>query len=118
VLRLHAPADAAGPLPGRRALDRQFALGSIVGEDAGLLAVLRQVSQVAATDASVLIEGESGTGKELIAEALHQNSARRDQAFVKVNLGLSPPRCLKARCLATGAAPSPTPAPTGWAASS
>ncbi|MBJ6143715.1 sigma-54 dependent transcriptional regulator [Hymenobacter sp. BT559] len=86
VLQLHAPTEAA-PLPSRPALDRQFALGSIVGEDPRLLAVLRQVGQVAATDASVLIEGESGTGKELIAEALHQNSPRRAQPFVKVNLG-------------------------------
>ncbi|MGI4742907.1 MAG: sigma-54-dependent transcriptional regulator [Janthinobacterium lividum] len=86
ILQLHAPAAAALP-PGRRALDQQFALGNIIGEDAQLLAVLRQVGQVAATDASVLIEGESGTGKELIAEALHQNSRRRGQPFVKVNLG-------------------------------
>jgi two-component system NtrC family response regulator len=86
VLQLQAPAEAAPP-PGRKALDRQFALGNIVGEDARLLAVLRQVGQVAATDASVLIEGESGTGKELIAEALHQNSHRRGAPFVKVNLG-------------------------------
>ena len=85
VLALHVPAEAAPP--GRRALDQQLALGSIVGEDARLLAVLRQVGQVAATDASVLIEGESGTGKELIAEALHHNSPRRAQPFVKVNLG-------------------------------
>jgi transcriptional regulator with PAS, ATPase and Fis domain len=42
---------------------------------------------VAVTDAPVLITGESGTGKELIAEALHQNSARRNKPFVKVNLG-------------------------------
>jgi two-component system NtrC family response regulator len=86
VLQLQAPA-ATAPLPGRKALDKQFALGSIVGEDAQLLAVLRQVGQVAATDASVLIEGESGTGKELIAEALHHNSHRRNAPFVKVNLG-------------------------------
>ncbi|RZK59412.1 MAG: sigma-54-dependent Fis family transcriptional regulator, partial [Hymenobacter sp.] len=86
VLALHAPAKIA-PLPGRKALDKQLALGGIVGEDARLLAVLRQVGQVAATDASVLIEGESGTGKELIAEALHHNSPRRAQPFVKVNLG-------------------------------
>jgi two-component system NtrC family response regulator len=86
VLQLQAPPETA-PLPGRKALDRQFALGNIVGEDAQLLAVLRQVGQVAATDASVLIEGESGTGKELIAEALHHNSHRRGAPFVKVNLG-------------------------------
>ncbi len=86
VLQLHAPVESAPP-PGRKALDKQFTLSAIVGEDARLLAVLRQVGQVAATDASVLIEGESGTGKELIAEALHQNSPRRSQPFVKVNLG-------------------------------
>lgn len=86
VLAIQAPAEAAPPA-GRKALDKQFALSNIVGEDARLLAVLRQVGQVAATDASVLIEGESGTGKELIAEALHHNSHRRQQPFVKVNLG-------------------------------
>jgi two-component system NtrC family response regulator len=42
---------------------------------------------VARTGASVLITGESGTGKELIAEAIHRNSPRRRQPFVKVNLG-------------------------------
>ncbi|SMB87987.1 two component, sigma54 specific, transcriptional regulator, Fis family [Hymenobacter roseosalivarius DSM 11622] len=71
----------------RRELDKQFDFGNIVGSDAQLLQLLRGVGQVAATDASVLIEGESGTGKELIAEAVHQNSHRRRQPFVKVNLG-------------------------------
>ncbi|WP_324671278.1 sigma-54 dependent transcriptional regulator [Hymenobacter sp. GOD-10R] len=72
---------------GRRQLDKQFNFKNIVGQDAQLLHVLRNVGQVAATDASVLIEGESGTGKELIAEAIHQNSHRRNKPFVKVNLG-------------------------------
>ena len=85
VLALH-PATPAPPA-GRRELNGRFALQDIVGDDPRLLAVLRQVGQVAATDASVLIEGESGTGKELIAEALHRNSQRRSQPFVKVNLG-------------------------------
>ena len=82
-----AAALADAPARQRRILDGQFKFGSIVGHDAQLLSVLRQVGQVAATDASVLIEGESGTGKELIAEAIHANSPRRQQAFVKVNLG-------------------------------
>ena len=86
TLQLQVP-PAEAPPAGRAALDRQFAFGNIVGDDPRLLAVLRQVGQVAATDASVLIEGESGTGKELIAEALHQSSRRRGQPFVKVNLG-------------------------------
>jgi two-component system, NtrC family, response regulator len=73
--------------PSRRQLDKQYNFSNIVGQDAQLLQVLRSVGQVAATDASVLIEGESGTGKELIAEAIHQNSNRRHKPFVKVNLG-------------------------------
>ncbi|MDB5236417.1 MAG: Response regulator containing CheY-like receiver, AAA-type ATPase, and DNA-binding domain [Hymenobacter sp.] len=79
------PADA--PARQRRQLDQQFNFRDIIGHDAQLLQVLRNVGQVAATDAAVLIEGESGTGKELIAEAIHQNSLRRQQPFVKVNLG-------------------------------
>ncbi|MBC8083817.1 MAG: sigma-54-dependent Fis family transcriptional regulator [Hymenobacter sp.] len=71
----------------RRQLDKQYDFRNIVGQDARLLHLLRNVGQVAATDASVLIEGESGTGKELIAEAVHENSHRRRQPFVKVNLG-------------------------------
>ena len=79
--------DHTTPAAARRALDRQHHFENIIGHDPRLLDVLRQVGQVAATDASVLIEGESGTGKELIAEALHHNSARRAGPFVKVNLG-------------------------------
>ena len=44
--------------------------------DPKMLEVLRLVSQVADSDATVLIRGESGTGKELIARALHFNSRR------------------------------------------
>ncbi len=90
VLALHeAPAapEPAGPAATRRQLDQQYQLADIVGDDPQLLHVLRQVGQVAATDAAVLIEGESGTGKELIAEAIHRNSHRARQPFVKVNLG-------------------------------
>ena len=82
-----APAEPASAASQRRRLDQQFQFQAIVGHDARLLHVLRQVGQVAATDAAVLIEGESGTGKELIAEAIHRNSHRARQPFVKVNLG-------------------------------
>ncbi|MEM6794299.1 MAG: sigma-54 dependent transcriptional regulator [Acidobacteriota bacterium] len=71
----------------RSELDARHDFGGIVGEDPQLLRLLDLVGRVAATDASVLITGESGTGKEELAEALHRNSQRRAQPFVKVNLG-------------------------------
>lgn len=80
----------AGNVPlsaNRRQLNEQFQFDIIVGEDPKLLAVLTTIGRVAPTDAPVLITGESGTGKELIAEAVHQNSRRKRQPFVKVNLG-------------------------------
>ena len=59
----------------------------IIGKSQGLMEVLHTVARIARTNASVLITGESGTGKELIAEAIHINSQRTRQPFVKVNLG-------------------------------
>ncbi len=59
----------------------------IIGKSKGLREVLDTVARIAPTNASVLITGESGTGKELIAEAIHINSRRAKQPFVKVNLG-------------------------------
>jgi formate hydrogenlyase transcriptional activator len=59
----------------------------IVGNSRPLLAVLRQVDQVAPTDATALIVGETGTGKELIARAIHDRSPRHERPLVKVNCG-------------------------------
>ncbi|MGV3765286.1 MAG: sigma-54-dependent transcriptional regulator [Chitinophagaceae bacterium] len=71
----------------RKQLDEQFSFRQIIGEDPAMLQVLETIGRVAPTDAPVLIMGESGTGKELVAEAIHQNSARKNKPFVKVNLG-------------------------------
>lgn len=84
ALNLARPRPAS---PNRRKLDEQYHFEHIVGEDPALLEVLATVGRVAGTDAPVLITGESGTGKELVAEAIHQNSRRKNKAFVKVNLG-------------------------------
>jgi two-component system NtrC family response regulator len=59
----------------REKLDHRYPFQHIIGEDSKMLAILETVGRIAAT------------GKELIAEAIHQNSLRRDQSFVKVNLG-------------------------------
>src|SRR5436305_3342376 len=48
------------------------------------------IEKVADTPSTVLITGESGTGKELIARALHTNSSRRDQSFIKINCAAIP----------------------------
>ena len=87
TLSLAQQARETGGSPTRQQLDQQYDFSQIVGEDPVFLQVLRNIGQISATDASVLIEGESGTGKELIAEAIHRNSLRRNQPFVKVNLG-------------------------------
>jgi DNA-binding NtrC family response regulator len=71
----------------RKQLDKTYNFEHIIGEDAKMLDILETIGRVASTDASILIMGESGTGKELIAEAVHQNSLRKNKPFVKVNLG-------------------------------
>jgi transcriptional regulator with GAF, ATPase, and Fis domain len=57
----------------------------MVGESAAMRKVYQLIARVAPTDSTVLIRGESGTGKELAAQALHQNSTRRERPFVAIN---------------------------------
>lgn len=58
-----------------------------IAESAALKDVLQTMASVAASDASVLIVGENGTGKNQLAAMLHQQSSRRDQAFVTMDMG-------------------------------
>ncbi|MCI0494140.1 sigma 54-interacting transcriptional regulator [candidate division KSB1 bacterium] len=68
---------------------------SIIGQHPKMLEILQLISQVADTDATVLIQGESGTGKELIARALHFNSRRKEKAFIPVNCAALPEQLLE-----------------------
>jgi formate hydrogenlyase transcriptional activator len=62
----------------------------LIGESIGLRNVLKQVDQVAATTATVLLLGETGTGKELIASALHDSSPRAARPMIRVNCAAIP----------------------------
>ena len=70
--------------------DHSARADAIVGKSAAIRRVLDQVHQVAATDATVLLLGETGTGKELFATEIHQQSARRARAMVRVNCAAIP----------------------------
>lgn len=57
--------------------------------------ILGLAVKVAKSDATVMIRGESGTGKEVMAKVVHENSARRDGPFVKVNCAAIPENLLE-----------------------
>ena len=63
---------------------------NLVGRSQGIEEVRTLISQVANTQANVLILGESGTGKEVTARSIHEISARREGPFVPVNCGAIP----------------------------
>ena len=62
-----------------------FGYDQLIGNSTTMLKLKRLVLQVAASDASVLIQGETGTGKELVARAIHFHSCRKDSPFVPVD---------------------------------
>lgn len=64
--------------------------GSMVGESEPIKKMLAMARRVAATDSAVLITGETGTGKELLAQAIHDMSARKGRTMVKVNCAALP----------------------------
>ncbi len=81
----HAPIGAVAFIPPDRAAE-----GLMLGESAAIRRVIDQVKLVAATDSTVLLLGETGTGKEVIAAHVHELSARRERAMVRVNCAAIP----------------------------
>lgn len=61
-----------------------------IGSSLPMQGVYKIIDSVAPTSASVFIIGESGTGKEVCAEAIHQESKRKDKPFVAINCGAIP----------------------------
>ena len=68
-------------------LEERHGFEQIIGRSAPMEEVFQRVRQVAPTRATVLLTGESGTGKEMIASALHYNSPRKHNRFVRLNCG-------------------------------
>ncbi len=68
---------------------------AIIGESLALKKVLSFASKAAASDSNILIEGETGTGKELLADYIHNHSARRDKPFVVVNCASLPDQLIE-----------------------
>jgi DNA-binding NtrC family response regulator len=66
------------------------AFGALLGRDVKMRRLFRLLEDVAGTESTVLIEGETGTGKELVAEELHQHSARKAGPFVVFDCGAIP----------------------------
>jgi len=66
-------------------LDERFGFEGIIYTSEKMQSVIDRLKRIAPTDATVLITGESGTGKELVAQAIHQNSPRKNKRMVPLN---------------------------------
>ncbi len=89
ALSLSAPAHPAQ----RGSLDAWQ--NQIISRSSRMAEMLAEARMVAQSDASVLLRGESGTGKELLAQAIHQASARAGKPFIAVNCGAIPEALLE-----------------------
>ena len=67
----------------------------MIYQDPSMKSVIDLASQIAASDASVLITGESGTGKEVMAKYVHQKSKRATQPFISINCAAIPENLLE-----------------------
>jgi len=76
-------------------LNDRFDSSNIIGRSTAMKQLFETMALVAPSEATVMIVGESGTGKELIANAIHQNSARVVRPFIKVNCAALPETLLE-----------------------
>ena len=80
----------------KKELRSKYDFGQIIGNSSQMRQVYDQVTQVARSNATVLLRGETGTGKELIANAIHYNSLRSKRPLVRIACSAAPPAMLDA----------------------
>jgi Nif-specific regulatory protein len=80
----------------RKELNKKYSFSNIIGNSRKMQEVFYLITQVAKSNANVLLLGESGTGKELAANAIHYNSLRATKPFVKVNCAALPENLVEA----------------------
>lgn len=66
-------------------LGEKYSFSSILGTSTQIKKSIELAKKVAASDTTVLITGETGTGKEVFAQAIHQESNRKNKSFVALN---------------------------------
>lgn len=80
-----AHAGLAREAAGLREIVQGYSRPMIAGASAAMRELASQISRIAKSDATVLIQGESGTGKEVVSRQVHQQSPRADKPFLAVN---------------------------------
>jgi Nif-specific regulatory protein len=80
----------------RKELGKKYSFSNIIGNSRRMQEVFLLITQVAKSNATVLLLGESGTGKELVANAIHYNSLRADKPLIKVNCAALPANLVEA----------------------
>jgi PAS domain S-box-containing protein len=68
----------------------RYTFDNIIGESSQIKKVIEYAKHIADSPSTVLIQGESGTGKEVLAQAIHNESSRKDYGFVAINCGAIP----------------------------
>ena len=80
----------------REEISRKNALGDLIGATESMQHVFESIRRMARATTNVIIRGESGVGKELVARAMHEQSPRRNRAFVSVNCAALPEGLMEA----------------------
>lgn len=79
----------------RERIAEPYRFERIISQSPKMLGIFDVIRHLADLDTTVLITGETGTGKELVAHAIHYNSKRRNQRFVRINCGALPETLLE-----------------------